>query len=444
MAKNPPENCEDCHILNAEAFKSKKICKLLKICGLVFGILALTLIVLFWGSKHFWPETPKKTYDMEHTFYSNGEKKKIYMEIDPITKTEIFRSGNGTDETLEVHDFKNGYTGIYFVGLQKCFIKTQIKVIPEFSEPEEEIDENEEITTTFFEQSVIWVPAEKPIENRDFLKNSKILEICDNVTMYWINPTLIAVSELQDFEEDGEDLHFPTSEKKGIEQNEQWVVPQVKVEKTRHARQAASEEELPINDYTENGIEFDSMLDERGYCCIYCRRGNRYCRRVCEPLLGYYPYPYCYQGGRVICRVIMPCNWKKGKKHICCEIMKTVSPFRFFRNLDPSQKGSEVSFQDLILLTTCCSLTRQKSGSIFKTSSISAGLTEMLATEIQFRLIPTSVVSGPRIRHLPKFFAPSMDPIHQPNEYSFGDIKGCNQFIDQSQKHKPLYSEKLR
>ncbi|GAB1303094.1 Tenomodulin [Apodemus speciosus] len=368
----------------AEALKSKKICKSLKICGLVFGILALTLIVLFWGSKHFWPEVSKKTYDMEHTFYSNGEKKKIYMEIDPITRTEIFRSGNGTDETLEVHDFKNGYTGIYFVGLQKCFIKTQIKVIPEFSEPEEEIDEalpepdqptielstgtpmeelekgpkelkgNEEITTTFFEQSVIWVPAEKPIENRDFLKNSKILEVCANVTMYWINPTLIAgrdsrlflkttvgrtqelereetkqcttasrmlmsngilplnigqsFSELQDFEEDGEDLHFPTSDKKGIEQNEQWVVPQVKVEKTRHARQA-SEEDLPVNDYTENGIEFDPMLDERGYCCIYCRRGNRYCRRVCEPLLGYYPYPYCYQGGRVICRVIMPCNW---------------------------------------------------------------------------------------------------------------------------------------
>ena len=60
------------------------------------------------------------------------------------------------------------------------------------------------------------------------------------------------VSELQDFEEDGEDLHFPTNEKKGIEQNEQWVVPQVKVEKTRHARQAASEEELPINDYVSS------------------------------------------------------------------------------------------------------------------------------------------------------------------------------------------------
>lgn len=55
------------------------------------------------------------------------------------------------------------------------------------------------------------------------------------------------VSQLQDFEEDGEDLHLPTNEKKGIEQNEQWVVPQVKMEKTRHARQAS--EELPINDY---------------------------------------------------------------------------------------------------------------------------------------------------------------------------------------------------
>jgi len=60
------------------------------------------------------------------------------------------------------------------------------------------------------------------------------------------------VSELQDFEEDGEDLHFPSGEKKGIEQNEQWEVPQVQVEKTRHARQAASEEELPINDYVSS------------------------------------------------------------------------------------------------------------------------------------------------------------------------------------------------
>lgn len=36
-----------------------------------------------------------------------------------------------------------------------------------------------------------------------------------------------------------------------------------------------------------------------------------------------------------------------------------------------------------------------------------------------------------------------MDLIHHPYEYGFGNIKDCSQFIDQSQEHKPLYSEKL-
>lgn len=71
--------------------------------------------------------------------------------------------------------------------------------------------------------------------------------------------SITLVSELQDFEEDGEDLHFPTNRKKGIEQNEQWVVPQEKMEKTRQARQA-SEEELPINDY----VSYVSVIPVRG------------------------------------------------------------------------------------------------------------------------------------------------------------------------------------
>lgn len=48
-----------------------------------------------------------QVYDMEHTFFSHGEKKKIVMEIDPLTRTETFRSGNGSEEILEIHDFKN-------------------------------------------------------------------------------------------------------------------------------------------------------------------------------------------------------------------------------------------------------------------------------------------------------------------------------------------------
>lgn len=50
---------------------------------------------------------PSQVYDMEHTFFSHGEKKKIVMEIDPLARTETFRSGNGSEEILEIHDFKN-------------------------------------------------------------------------------------------------------------------------------------------------------------------------------------------------------------------------------------------------------------------------------------------------------------------------------------------------
>ncbi|PKU35151.1 tenomodulin [Limosa lapponica baueri] len=185
----------------------------------------------------FWPS---QVYDMEHTFFSHGEKKKIVMEIDPLARTETFRSGNGSEEILEIHDFKNG----------------------------------EEITTTYFEQSVVWVPGEKPIQNKEFLKSSKIFDICRNVTIYWIHPTPIAV-----------------------------------LVSAGSPPPCALQSGHPPRNKSENGLEFHPLWDERGYCCAQCRRANRYCRRVCEPLLGYYPYPYCYQGGRVICRIIMPCNW---------------------------------------------------------------------------------------------------------------------------------------
>lgn len=57
------------------------------------------------------------------------------------------------------------------------------------------------------------------------------------------------------------------------------------------------------------GIELDHYLDDRGFCCQHCRRGYRYCRRYHEPLGGFNPWPYYYQGGRVICQIVMPCNW---------------------------------------------------------------------------------------------------------------------------------------
>lgn len=59
----------------------------------------------------------------------------------------------------------------------------------------------------------------------------------------------------------------------------------------------------------EGTMTFDPMLDHTGVCCTECRRGHTQCQRICEPLGGYHPWPYNYQGCRVVCRVIMPCRW---------------------------------------------------------------------------------------------------------------------------------------
>ncbi|NWY32022.1 TNMD protein, partial [Pheucticus melanocephalus] len=184
---------ERCRFLDAEAAKPReKSCPRYQLCGLLFSLLLLSLILIFFGVRYLWSPAPRKVYDMEHTFFSNGEKKKIVMEIDPLARTETFSSGNGSEEILEIHDFKNGITGIFFVGLQKCFIKTQTKVLPETTEAKIPELEGQEITTTYFEQSVVWVPGEKPIQNKEFLRSSKIFDICKNVTIFWIHPTPIA------------------------------------------------------------------------------------------------------------------------------------------------------------------------------------------------------------------------------------------------------------
>ncbi|XP_028571332.2 tenomodulin [Podarcis muralis] len=318
MAKDPQEISEEFYVQDAQTPKAtKELCKRYKICGVLLCSLVLSVILTFLGVYYFWNPPPKKIYDMEHTFFSEGEKQKILMKIDPLTRTEIFQTGKGNKEVLEIHDFKNGITGIFFVGDPKCFIRNQIKGIPETSNVDMEELEDEEITDTYFEQSVVWIPGEKPIENKDFLKGSKIFELCKNVTVYWIHPTLLREPELLDFENEGqeeEEEEDPILRDKQDwarhqeEKEEQHLAKDARPSTKRQARQL-TEEDFPVNDYSQNGLEFHPLWDERGYCCAQCRRAHRYCQRVCEPLLGYYPYPYCYQGGRVICRVIMPCNW---------------------------------------------------------------------------------------------------------------------------------------
>ncbi|KGL80957.1 Tenomodulin, partial [Tinamus guttatus] len=251
----PAPRCPDgCRFLDAEAAKpQKKTCTRCKTCALLFCVLVIFLILVFFGAKYLWSPTPKKLYGLERTFLSGSEKQKVVMEIDPLARTETFRTGNGSEEILEIHDFKNGITGIFFVGLQKCFIKTQTKVLPETTEAKIPELEVEEITSTYFEQSMVWVPGEKPIQNKEFLKSSKIFDICRNVTIYWIHPTLIAAPELASLGEGEDGAELLADNQSWLDgDSERGVEKDARAGPKRRARQL-TEEDLPVNDYVSAG-----------------------------------------------------------------------------------------------------------------------------------------------------------------------------------------------
>ncbi|TRY60121.1 hypothetical protein DNTS_006435 [Danionella cerebrum] len=231
----------------------------------------------------------KQVYDHQYKAVLDGKETKSMMEIHPAERIEIFRMGNGTDEVLEVHDFKNGITGIRFAKHQRCYIRTQTKKLPNLDSEmiDLEVSETGEVDLQMVD-SQIWIPAEKPINNSTFLSNSKIWEICQDLPIHWIHASPLRDADFHDVED--------------IEET-----PELKSRGPRQARDVM--DQLPVNDYSEMGLELDNSLDERGYCCQYCRRGYRYCRRYHEPLGGFWPYPYYYQGGRVICQIVMPCNW---------------------------------------------------------------------------------------------------------------------------------------
>ncbi|XP_030622697.1 tenomodulin [Chanos chanos] len=260
--------------------------------AIILGLLFLTLAICFFALRYFWSPSPGKVYDQPYKAVLDGMETDSVMEIDPAHHVEVFRMGNGSDEVLEVHDFKNGITGIRFAKHQRCYIRTQTKELPKLTELKNE-DAEIEVSETGdvdmqVEESQVWIPVEEPIANRAFLLNSKIWEICQNLPIHWIHPSPLRDADFHDVE----DVEDPT---------------EIEVKGRRETRDVL--DHLPVNDYSEIGLQLDNSLDEQGYCCQYCRRGYRYCRKYHEPLRGFWPYPYWYQGGRVICQIVMPCNW---------------------------------------------------------------------------------------------------------------------------------------
>ncbi|XP_037314218.1 leukocyte cell-derived chemotaxin 1-like [Pungitius pungitius] len=283
---------------SAVAVKPTATGRLLKagIAVLIAGAFLLLLGAV--GAFYFWNNNEKHVYNVHYSMSINGKVEEGTMEIDSANNMERFSTGSGADEAVEVHDFEIGITGIRFSGGEKCYIKTQVKArLPDVEVLNKDsltFDLEDEVMPAKFEDDLIWVAADAPLSDSGFLSN-KIKDLCGDLPIFWLRPT------------------YSTS---GL--RERRAAPRQR----RRAPGAGEEEEdveaefNPENPYQrglegeeEGAMNIDPMLDHQGVCCNECRRSYTHCQRICEPLGGYHPWPYHYRGCRVVCRVIMPCNW---------------------------------------------------------------------------------------------------------------------------------------
>uniref|UniRef100_A0A3P8U8H7 Leukocyte cell-derived chemotaxin 1 n=1 Tax=Amphiprion percula TaxID=161767 RepID=A0A3P8U8H7_AMPPE len=236
-------------------------------CGAV-ALIAGTVLMLCasMAALYLWKVSDKNVYNVRYSMNINGEVREGSMEIDSDNNLERFKTGSGAEEAVEIHDFQIGITGIRFFGGDKCYIKSQIKASLPY------MGTDELMPVRFDEEFLIWVAAEQPLKDTRFLSN-KILDLCGELPIYWLQP-------MYPKEEEG-------------------------------AQSAAGSAYNPENPYhvKEGAMTFDTMLDHQGICCSECQRSYTHCQRVCEPLRGYWPWPYNYRGCQVACRVIMPCRW---------------------------------------------------------------------------------------------------------------------------------------
>ncbi|XP_075334631.1 leukocyte cell-derived chemotaxin 1 [Odontesthes bonariensis] len=267
-----------------------------------FGAVALLVGAVFMlcasvAALYLWKVNDRNVYNVRYSLNIDGEVKEGSMEIDSDNNLERFKTGSGAVEAVEIHDFQIGITGIRFFGGDKCYIKPQIKANLQLMGAHNKktlmFDLTDEIMPVRYDAGfLIWVAAEQPLRDTTFLSH-KILDLCGERPIFWLQPM---------YPKDGE------RRKRDIQ---------------RAKRQAEDEEESaagsaynPENPYHRSGeareesaMTFDTMLDHQGICCSECQRSYTHCQRVCEPLRGYWPWPYNYRGCQVACRVIMPCRW---------------------------------------------------------------------------------------------------------------------------------------
>ncbi|XP_015219361.1 leukocyte cell-derived chemotaxin 1 isoform X2 [Lepisosteus oculatus] len=318
-----PEDVEQClpPAYTAVTVKPSNSGRLLKIGAAVLIAGAALLLVGAIGAFYFWND--KHVYNVHYSMSINGKVEEGSMEIDTANNMETFKTKIGNDEAVEVHDFHIGITGIRFSGREKCYIKAQAKAhLPDVETLNKEsltFDLEDEIMPAKFDESpLIWVSAEQPVKDNSFL-SAKILDLCDNLPIFWLRQTYA-----KDGQRKKREAQRPRRQSEPydpfIEAAEQ--VNTVGRSQNVTSRRVTDEEEPtfnPENPYhrnlegEEDTMTFDPMLDHQGICCTECRRSYTHCQRICEPLGGYWPWPYDYRGCRVACRIIMPCRWWVGR-----------------------------------------------------------------------------------------------------------------------------------
>ncbi|XP_024142759.1 leukocyte cell-derived chemotaxin 1 [Oryzias melastigma] len=299
-------------------------------CKATSIVLGCGAVLLFFGAVLFcvtapnlWKLQDKNVYNVRYSLNINGEVREGSMEIDSDNNLERFKTGSGAEEAVEIHDFQIGITGIHFFGGDKCYIKSQIKAnLPLLGAHNKEtlmFDLTDELLPVRFdEESLVWVAAEQPLKDTTFLSH-KILDLCGELPIFWLQPV---------FFKDGErrrrgarrakrQLNMEEMEAAAAEARDPVSRGEHDASETADGGESAAGSAYnPDNPYHRSGgardesaVTFDTMLEHQGICCSECHRSYTHCQRVCDPLRGYWPWPYHHRGCQVACRVIMPCRW---------------------------------------------------------------------------------------------------------------------------------------
>ncbi|XP_024424971.1 leukocyte cell-derived chemotaxin 1 isoform X1 [Desmodus rotundus] len=312
-----PDDVELCSPRQAYAtvtVKPSSPARLLKVGAVVLISGAMLLLFGAIGAFYFWKGSDNEIYNVHYTVSIDGKLQDGSMEIDAGNNLETFKMGSGAEEAIEINDFQNGITGIRFAGGEKCYIKAQVKArVPEVGTVAKQSIatelEGKIMPVKYEENSLIWVAGDQPLKDSSFL-SSKVIELCGDLPIFWLKPTYP-----KDIQRERRELVtqiVTTTTRRPHSGPRGNPGPGRPNNKTRPSVQEDSEAFNPDNPYHQQegeGMTFDPRLDHEGICCIECRRSYTHCHKICEPLGGYYPWPYNYQGCRSACRVIMPCSW---------------------------------------------------------------------------------------------------------------------------------------